>query len=80
MWVDKQAFIYRQKGLDMVRDISELKKFDKVPIVIAVVSEKTAGQIRSELEAIGVEKERIQWFYPWNHPYGTGAWKMEGIG
>lgn len=80
LWVDKQAFAIRQRGLDGVGDLSELKRFHQEPVVIAVASEKTAGEIRGELMEMGIEKERIQWFYPWNHPYGAGVWRTEGIG
>ena len=80
LWVDKQASVYREQGLESVRELSELSRFDREPIVIAVAAEKTAEQIRRELEEMGIDKKRILWFYPWNHPCGRGAWKTEGIG
>ena len=80
LWVDKQASAYRSQGIELVSDLLDLQKFDSEPIVIAVAAEKTALQIRRELEEMGVDKKRILWFYPWNHPYGKGIWKVEGIG
>lgn len=79
-WVDKMASIYRQRGLAEVQDVSEIDKIPDVQIVIAVVREDIAKDIRGELERMGVDKERILWIWPYDHPDPQVQWKKVKMG
>lgn len=80
LWVDKMASAYQQKGMAEVCDVSRICGQSDEQIVIAVMSENTAMEIRSELEKDGIERERIVWIRPYQYPNPQVRWKVEKIG
>ena len=80
LWVDKNAAACRERGLTDVQDISEIKTASYDQLVIAVMDGELAENIREELEAEGVRKEKILWMQPPSDFYQMAQWKVEGIG
>lgn len=80
LWVDKNAENYRGDGFEKVCDVDGIGEVLKVPIVIAVMKKELADVICDELKQMGIEKERLVWIRPCNHPYSVGDWKRKGIG
>lgn len=63
LWVDQQAAYYKKQGLD-VSDSSRLNEALYDYILIAVMSENVADEIRYELMQAGIEKDKILWARP----------------
>ena len=80
LWVDKNAYDCRQKGLSQVCDISKIDIESDIQIVIAVMAETTADEIRIILEQMGICKKRIVWIRPYTYPVSFVEWKSEKIG
>lgn len=80
LWVDKKAEYCRQKGLIEVQDISEINCISDLQIVIAVMAEGMASEIRRELEDAGVSPDRMIWVKPYHYPNAFVEWKTENIG
>lgn len=80
LWVDKNAQFCRQQGMTEVCDISQISAVPDVQIVIAVMEESVADEIRNELRQMGVCEERLMWIQPYMYPISFVKWKLEKIG
>ena len=80
LWTDKNAQFCRQQGITEVCDVSEIAVVPDVQIVIAVIAENVANEIRNELKRIGVCEKRLVWIQPYMYPISFVKWKLEEIG
>lgn len=80
LWVDKNAEACRKRGMQEVRDITELAAVSDTQIVIAVMSKKMADEIRKELKQMGISEERVAWIETYTYPVAYAEWKSEKIG
>lgn len=62
-WTDKNAGLYRRQGLP-VSDMEEIQGISYDYILIAVYLEEVAEEIRGELEAYGIDSDKIVWGKP----------------
>ena len=80
LWTDKNAQFCRQQGITEGCDVSEIAVVPDVQIVIAVIAENVANEIRNELKRIGVCEKRLVWIQPYMYPISFVKWKLEEIG
>lgn len=80
LWVDKNAQLCRQQGMTEVCDVSEITGELDAQIVIAVMAENMADEIRKELRQMGVCEKRLMWIQPYMYPISFVKWKLEKIG
>ena len=62
-WADKKADVYRTQNVD-VQSIDDFKKIDFDYVLISVLHENTADEIRKELLQKNVPAEKIVWYKP----------------
>ncbi len=62
-WTDKNAAHYRRQGMT-VSDMEEVRSLSYDYMLIAVYQEKVEKEIRTELEAHGVDLDKIVWGKP----------------
>ncbi len=62
-WVDKRALQYRVNGMLIDRP-ENIVNISYDILLIAVVNEAIANEIKSELDALGVDKEKVYWSRP----------------
>lgn len=69
LWVDRQYMRFQKEGI-LVEDPRKILNTTYDKIVIAVLNERIAKQIRNDLIAIGIEEEYIDWISPRELIYG----------
>ena len=62
-WVDKRAALYRKQGLNIITPI-ELKTLEYDYLVISILNENIAEEIKKELLELGVDEDKIRWSLP----------------
>lgn len=82
LWVDKNADLCQKKGLHEVCSVSEMNcpQAADVQVVIAVMAEAVADEIRKELEQLGILTDRIIWVESYPYPDAIVRWRSEKIG
>ena len=74
--VDKNAEFYVKQGID-VRLPDEIIPYDPDAVLIAVIDERMASEIKQELREKGVQEEKLRWL---DVPYITGERTLEELG
>ena len=82
LWVDKEADLCQKKGLHEVCSVSEMNcpQAVGVQVVVAVMAEAVADEIRSKLEQSGIPGDRIIWIQPYSYPDAVVIWRAEKAG
>ncbi len=80
LWADKNAAACRRQGLECVRESADIGSVLYDQIVIAVMDEETALEIRRELEGQGIAPEKIIWLKPYQQRNWLTEWYVKGIG
>lgn len=82
LWVDKNTDLCQKKGLHEVCSVSEMNcpQAADVQVVIAVMVEAVADEIRKELEQFGILADRIIWLESYPYPDAIVRWRSEKIG
>ena len=84
LWADKNVSACRQQINDMfsveVQDVDAIFAAEYDQIVIAVADKELAGEIREELQQLGLAGETIIWLQPYGYPNMMAEWKTEDIG
>ena len=62
-WVDKNYKKYKQMGYP-VTEIKKIKSIDYNYIIIAVLKEEVAQNIRQELKSEGINEKKLIWIKP----------------
>ncbi len=80
LWVDQNAEKCRAQGLENVRDVSALNPACCDQVVIAVINQDLASEIREELQSLGIAGDQIIWLPLAVYPGLAVRWDSRDIG